>query len=235
MTADSGRPRPAAVTVIHGANDDEFDVAGSRVQDVRHSLVDAFNIPNEAAVFVNGVSVPSHYVLQPNDTLEFCLERGIKGSRRMLTRPEILAAYTGYPADVMEDMFATLSHDEVNEAKQAMWHEAALDEWLDGRYARKRADDGPDMVIPPHGFRISGAVYGPLTRNEWRLIECLLATHPTPVMVEDVITHVYGDGISLSSTSNRLKQAMKRLNEKSIGNKWPVTVHVENGWVSLVK
>jgi hypothetical protein len=67
------------VKVIHGANDDEFEIAGAKVQQVRANLVDAFNIPGDALAFVNGEQVDANYTLQQNDTLEFVKQAGVKG------------------------------------------------------------------------------------------------------------------------------------------------------------
>lgn len=67
------------VKVIHGANDDEFEIAGAKVQQVRANLVDAFNIPGDALSFVNGEQVDANYVLKQGDTLEFIKQAGVKG------------------------------------------------------------------------------------------------------------------------------------------------------------
>ena len=92
-------------------------------------LVDVFNVPPQALAFVNGVEVDVSYRLQANDILVFCKEHGHKGRRRMLTKAAILRKYTGYPADVMAELFATLGHDDVS-AWLPAWHEANVDEWL---------------------------------------------------------------------------------------------------------
>jgi len=69
----------ASVKVIHGANDDFFDLPdGTTVHNVRRNLVDAFNIPAEAISFVNGAPVEPSYRLLPNDSLEFVKRRGEK-------------------------------------------------------------------------------------------------------------------------------------------------------------
>jgi hypothetical protein len=69
----------AQVKVIHGANDGSFNLAGSKVQTVRASLVDAFNIPGDALAFVDGEQVDENHVLQQNQTLEFVKQAGVKG------------------------------------------------------------------------------------------------------------------------------------------------------------
>jgi len=66
------------VKIIHGANDGNFNVGGASVASVRASLVDAFNIPDEAIAFINGETVPPTYTLQTNDTLEFIVPLGRK-------------------------------------------------------------------------------------------------------------------------------------------------------------
>jgi hypothetical protein len=75
-------PLPAkagTVRVIHGANDDIFNLVGVSVASVQLSLVHAFNIPADAAALVNGVQVFRHYQLRANDTVEFVLQKGRKG------------------------------------------------------------------------------------------------------------------------------------------------------------
>ena len=54
----------------------------------------------------------------------------------MFTKAGILQEYTGYPDDVMDELFATLRHDDVNADGHPVWHEAAVDEWLDECYSR---------------------------------------------------------------------------------------------------
>jgi len=110
----------------------------------------------------------------------------------------------------------------------------ALDEWLDRRYMEGN-DDGQDKVIPPDSVRINGEVYKGLTLNEWRLIDALLNAPNTSLLVDDAIERLYADDASITSTSNRLKQAIKRLNQKSGEKRRPFSVHIENGWVSLLK
>lgn len=67
------------VKVIHGANDDEFGIAGATVQQVRANLVDAFNIPGDALAFVDGEQVDQNHILQEGQVLEFVKAAGVKG------------------------------------------------------------------------------------------------------------------------------------------------------------
>lgn len=68
------------VKVVHGSADGTFDnLVGVTVDTVKASLVHAFNIPGEAAAFVNGEAVNGDYVLQANDALEFIKQAGVKG------------------------------------------------------------------------------------------------------------------------------------------------------------
>ena len=68
------------VKVIHGANDDEFEIAGATVQQVRANLVDAFNIPGDALAFVDGEQVDGNHILQATQVLEFVKAAGVKGA-----------------------------------------------------------------------------------------------------------------------------------------------------------
>lgn len=217
------------VKVIHGANDGVFDVAGHDVVTVVRTLVDVFNIPSEAIAFVNGEHVDAGYMLHAHDTLEFCKQAGRKEGRKMFTKPDLLREYTGYPADVMAELFATLRHNDVAPDGQPTWHESSVDEWLDERYSRKRADDERDKVIPPSSVRLSGQVYDGFTRNEWRLLEAIV--NKTGVEVDDVIEHVYGH--DADNKGKALTQVIKRLNKKLLDKLCRFIVGEENGFVAI--
>jgi len=66
--------------VIHGPNHDVFHgLVGVSVGSVQLSLIDAFNIPDDAATFVNGSSASLDCRLRANDFLEFIRPWGCKG------------------------------------------------------------------------------------------------------------------------------------------------------------
>jgi excisionase family DNA binding protein len=90
---------PNSVKVIHGANDGLFMVAGVAVGRVRASLVDAFNIPDDAVAFRNGKPVSWDSRLGSHDLLEFILPWGRKAAdtddddlRRRIERLEAVVA-----------------------------------------------------------------------------------------------------------------------------------------------
>lgn len=68
-----------SVRVTHGANDEEFQVAGKSVSAVRRSLKGAFNIPDDAQALVKGDVVDENYKLKEGDQLEFVKQSGTKG------------------------------------------------------------------------------------------------------------------------------------------------------------
>lgn len=75
------RESNTSVKVIHGCNDDVFDLPeGTTVFGVSHNLSDAFNIPRFAIPFVNGRRVAGGYRLKSRDTLEFVVQWGSKGA-----------------------------------------------------------------------------------------------------------------------------------------------------------
>lgn len=65
--------------VVHGAAEGVHPVALNSVSAVRGTFSVAYNIPADALAFVDGVSVAEDYVLQPNETLEFIKQAGVKG------------------------------------------------------------------------------------------------------------------------------------------------------------
>jgi hypothetical protein len=224
------------VKVIHGANDGTFALEGAKVGSVRSSLVDAFNIPKDAIAFVNGEQVDMGYTLATDDTLEFCKQSGSKGIRRMFTKAEILREYTGYPADVMDELFASLAHDDVNGDGQPIWHEIVVDEWLDERYSRKQVDDGRDKVIPPSSVRIAGHIVEDITTTEWKILDSVLSksTADRPgVSFDEVIEDAYGHDAGWKDEA--LKQQIKTINKKFSIQGSRASVHIKNRFVTISK
>jgi len=231
-----GNRRNGMVKIIHGANDDEFDIAGATVSRVYSNLIDAFNIPKTALAFVNGEQVDGTYVLRANDTLEFCKQSGRKGIRRMFTKADILREYVSFPSDVLDDLFAEVRHHDTNANGDPIWMESVVDDWLDERCFRRQADDGRDKVIPPNKVRIEGQIYNDLTSLEWRLMDILLTRRNTgeeAVPKDDVIEHVWGH--DYDHKDNALKQHVKRVNEKLSEQHSPVSVSLSNGFVTINK
>lgn len=71
---------PSRVHVLHGPNDDTFDVAGASAFCLRSMLRHAFNISQHAVAFVNGNRVHPTYRVRDRDRLEFVVPWGRKGS-----------------------------------------------------------------------------------------------------------------------------------------------------------
>ena len=119
----------ACVRVIHGANDGTFDLEGATVDRVRRSLVDAFNVPEDAIAFVNGEQVdPANYRLACQDTLEFCRQAGVKGAGKKNFTEEDLKklgfAIVGDQAVPIEDAYPDES-----------WASTRLEAYAKGRLA----------------------------------------------------------------------------------------------------
>lgn len=67
------------VRVVHGANQDYFDLEGKTVGMVRKNLREVFNIPGDAEALVSGKAVGDDFILEGNSSLEFVKEAGVKG------------------------------------------------------------------------------------------------------------------------------------------------------------
>ena len=215
------------VKVIHGACDGSFNVAGSTVGAVRRSLKDAFNIPKDAITFVGGNQVEMSYRLQGGSCLEFCKQAGIKGKVEMLTQEQIHNEYVSIPKEILEAMFKSFPHDDINKDGKPIWLESSVDAWIRKQYSRKRADDGRDKVIRPNRVRFDGQIYEGLTNLEFRLFESLLARR-TPddegVKTIDVIEDMWGH--DADDKDNALKLHISRVNTKLTDQGWP-------GWVQF--
>jgi hypothetical protein len=67
------------VRVVHGANQEYFDLAGKTVGSVRKNLREIFNIPSDAEALISGNAVPDDFILEGGQSLEFLKESGVKG------------------------------------------------------------------------------------------------------------------------------------------------------------
>lgn len=67
------------VKVVHGTHDGQHPLANQTVATARATFSVPYNIPTEAAAFVNGEPVDEDYVLRPNESLEFMKAAGVKG------------------------------------------------------------------------------------------------------------------------------------------------------------
>ena len=71
-----------SVTVESGVNSTTAELAGQKVCDIRVMLRQPLNIDPAARIVVNGDAVPSEYVAQDGDTIEFVKQSGQKGDLR---------------------------------------------------------------------------------------------------------------------------------------------------------
>src|SRR4051812_5508015 len=84
--ADSLKALEAAkgsVRVVHGAKDETFDaVVGRTIGEIRKSLKDSYNIPEDAQALIDGKQVDENTTVQANTTLEFIKQAGVKGTSK---------------------------------------------------------------------------------------------------------------------------------------------------------
>ena len=59
------------VTIEHGADSEQAELAGRTIQEAREAYRHVFHIPGDAIAKVNGKEVPDTYQLQNDDRLVF--------------------------------------------------------------------------------------------------------------------------------------------------------------------
>jgi hypothetical protein len=79
VTASKSVNAEKRVRVVHGANEDYFDLQNKTVGMARKSLKEAFNIPGDAEAQIGGEKVGDDHILQSGMALEFVKEAGRKG------------------------------------------------------------------------------------------------------------------------------------------------------------
>lgn len=78
-----------AVRIVHGANEEVFDIQCRSVGDFRRALSQSFNIPAAAEAFVAGELVTDDQILRDGEVLEFVRVHGVKGLGALLTPDEL--------------------------------------------------------------------------------------------------------------------------------------------------
>ncbi len=67
------------VCVVHGANQNYFNLANMEITQVRNKLRDIINVSYDAEAYINGKLVEDSYVLKGGEHLEFIKDTGVKG------------------------------------------------------------------------------------------------------------------------------------------------------------
>ena len=84
-----------SVRVVHAANEGRYPAEGHTVEQVAHSLREAFNLPADASAWVNGTRVTRDHVLADGSNLEFTKTWGQKGGRHDYWSEEELCEFFG--------------------------------------------------------------------------------------------------------------------------------------------
>lgn len=134
------RAKTGAVKIIHGVNEGVFNgLEGVSVRRVYPDLVDAFNLPQDAIAFVNGVRVGPDYRLVSGDTLEFCKAYGCKERDRLMTLSRIESVY-GFTTDLCNQLSGCLIPIAVNSQGESLYLESSIDDWI--KYRATGVDRG---------------------------------------------------------------------------------------------
>lgn len=67
------------VCVVHGANQNYFNVAGLTVSQIKQKLRDVINVSADAEAYISSKLVNNEYVVQEGQHLEFLKDTGVKG------------------------------------------------------------------------------------------------------------------------------------------------------------
>lgn len=89
-----------SVRIVHGANEGRFTLTGKTVSQIRHSLRDAFNIPEDAKALVGGTEVSGDHIVADGETVEFVRIFGRKGGLHDLwSEAEVQQFFSGKEMD----------------------------------------------------------------------------------------------------------------------------------------
>ena len=77
------------VRVVHGVHDSFYSIAGTRIGRIRKCLAEVYNIPPNAAAWLNGTKVNDEHRVAAGDNLEFSRASGCKGSHEFWSEKEI--------------------------------------------------------------------------------------------------------------------------------------------------
>jgi hypothetical protein len=201
--------RRHAVTIIHGAQECRYEIAGRTIEYVRMALGTIFNIPKHAVAFVNGVPTTEEYILQPGDSVHFIHARGSKGLGELLTPAEVTARWTLTQSQYAELLRKGLPRIEF--ADGTIRHpEIGLDEW----FRRGGGSDAPTpmaqrLVIntKDHAVILDGEPIALSDQPHAHFLEALLKANGNWLSSSEICQSVPG---LQGSRLDRLRKAMPR-------------------------
>jgi len=140
-----------SVRIVHGANEGRFTLTGKTVSQIRHSLRDAFNIPEDAKALVGGTEVSGNHVVADDDTVEFVRTFGRKGGLHDLWSEDELRQLWG--EDKVDELMAagmTLTHRPCLTSHEVIgwnnWHGGGNEEYPRQVHIDVDIDDGSIVV-----------------------------------------------------------------------------------------
>jgi hypothetical protein len=166
-------------TLLHGANEVQYDVAGMTVEQVRAVLGPVLNAPNDVEVLVNASPVEGCYRIRPGDVIDFIAAAGTKGLGALLT-PEDLMARWGISVALYQGLRQMGLPTVQIPGGDTLHHEFEVDEWFrsgahraskghtDTATPRLRIDMGGDAVI------LDGAPLGLKNHSQALILKVLL-------------------------------------------------------------
>lgn len=158
------------IRVVHGANEDHFEVAGSTVEYIATQLRVVFNISPDAEAILNGITVPFETVLSDGDQLEFVQENGRKGGLQdFWSEPELLRFFGPKYFELMKQNGFTLKPQLVATADDVIvWQQWLMDRSIDPAKAIPVQVD-----IASETITVSGVHYE-IDKQLAAVVQCLL-------------------------------------------------------------
>lgn len=170
-----------SVTVLHGANNGVFDIAGFTIEVVRDQLADAFNLRSCDVCFVNGEEVDWTFILTAGDCLEFNQRIGQKGLGDLLTPDALMSRWNISAAEYRE--LQSLGLPTVRfESGEIRHPEVAVDNWMASLGGNQSFNEQTNDQLN-RGFNSADSVpplthqFGPLIGNQKELSSWIHPDH----------------------------------------------------------
>tara|TARA_R110002111_G_scaffold100975_1_gene156370 strand:+ start:15121 stop:15780 length:660 start_codon:yes stop_codon:yes gene_type:complete len=158
------------VRIVHGINEDHFDLKGKSVGSVAKSLQQVFNIPHNAIALVGGQKVTFDYILSAGESVEFIKENGRKGGLNdFWSEAELSRLFGSESLETMkQNGFKLKSHLAATADEVISWQQ-----WLMDRSTEQKISIPVQVDIDSGTITVQGVQYE-IDQQLAAVVQCLL-------------------------------------------------------------
>lgn len=200
------------VRIVHGINEDHFDLKGKTVGSVAKSLHQVFNIPHDAVALVGGQKVTFDYILSEGESVEFIKENGRKGGLQdFWSEAELLRLFGSESLESMKQNGFKLKPRLTATADEVI----AWQQWLTDRSNEPKNAIPVQVDIDSETITVQGVQYE-INQQLAAVVQCLLDAKGEPRSINQMKKaypdHIFDERLDIT-ISRKLKKHKSGIGE----------------------